>query len=221
MPKCRGLTLVEIMVMIVILMVLAGLILPTLRGSRVNSKRTACANNLNQIGKGLFMYADVPANRIFPTSGTTADPYADPTPMSSLNLLYRGYIADAKVFSCPSKPVAGAALQAVVPTVDGKLPASGPFLSAASCSYGYDPGHSPNDSTAALAADRRLGNANSDNHGPNAGQNVLTGAGTVEFRDSPVHPLGNENGKPIQDDDIYSLSPEPKITRDMDAFIRQ
>lgn len=219
--KHRGLTLVEIMVMIVILMVLTALILPTFRTKERGGRRTACASNLNQIGKGIFMYADVPANGIFPTSGTIADPYADPAPMISLNLLYRGYIADAKVFSCPSKPGNPAALQTIVPTVKGLLPASGPYLSAASCSYGYDPGHSPNDSITALAADRRIGNLNSDNHGPNAGQNVLIGAGTVEFRDSPVHPLGNENGKPIQDADIFSLSPESKITREMDAFIRQ
>src|SRR5687768_9327831 len=95
--KYRGLTLMELMVIIAIIMVLAGLILPVFSGCRTPARRTACGSNLNQIGKALFMYADVPANGIFPTSNTSKDPFADTTPMHSLNLLYRGYIADPRV----------------------------------------------------------------------------------------------------------------------------
>jgi len=215
----QGFTLIELLVVIAIIAILAGLILPVLARARESARRTACGSNLNQIGKGIFMYADVPANGIFPSTSPGPSPYNDGTPMDALNLLYRGYIADAKVFSCPSKPIGPGLISAIVPTVNGKLTTPGTMATA--CSYGYDPGHSPNDSITALAADKQGAGSNSDNHGASAGQNVLIGAGTVEFRDSFLHPLGNEAGTAISDVNIFLEGGNPAgVTIDMDAFIR-
>jgi hypothetical protein len=120
-------------------------------------------------------------------------------------------------------------LNAITPAdKTGRLPKEGTFLSPEISSYGYDAGHSPNDAVAALAADRKGTGKNSDNHGPDAGQNVLIGAGVVEFRVSPVNPLGADaDGKPLVDPDIYSLNAkgndpkQPGIPREMDGYIRQ
>ena len=199
--KPSGLTLIEIMVIIAIIAVLAGLILPVLPRTRGDSRRTSCASNLNQIGKAMFMYADVPANGAFPNIN-------DPGPGGALaawGLLYNKYVADPRVFSCPTMPTPAKDLQAWTP---GQPAPS-------SCTYAYDPSHGPNDAVAAIAADKQGAVKNSDNHGRNAGQNVLIGAGTVEFRDTVINRVGNDE----QDDDIYSFS--SKLAPELESFIRQ
>ena len=49
-------TLIEMLVVIAIIATLAGLLLPVLVSVREQSRRTACLNNLNQVGKGLATY---------------------------------------------------------------------------------------------------------------------------------------------------------------------
>ena len=227
----RGFTLIELLVVIAVINIAAALIMINLPPTHVTARRTACASNLNQLGKACFMYADEPSNgNLLPTCSTTADPYADKTPMLALNLLYDAYIADSRVFSCPSKPTV-ASLSGLTPTQNGKLPASGTFLSAQSCSYGYDPGH--NNSSpgydpghdngspmSVIAADKKGTGENSDNHGSSAGQNVLLGNGGVEWMATPIRKLGpDEKGNPRPDDNIYQL--DPAQPRNMDGYIRQ
>lgn len=107
-------------------------------------------------------------------------------------------------------------LKELTPTELSVLPAKGTFLSPDTCSYGYDPGHSPNDALAALMADRKGAGKNSDNHGASAGQNVLIGAGIIEWRDTPVHKVENK-----EDPDIFAQNPAAQLAREFDAFIRQ
>jgi len=188
--KKHGFTLIELLVVIAIIAILAGLILPVLARARESARRTSCASNLNQIGKAMFMYADVPANSKFPETDGTA--------LESWGLLYNKYVADPRVFSCPSKPTPAKELQAWAPLETVPI----------TCNYAYDKLHGPNDAVAAIAADKKGSSNNSDNHGLDAGQNVLIGAGTVEFRDTIINRVGNNE----QDDDIYaggsSLAPE-------------
>src|SRR5208282_6400648 len=141
----------------------------------------------NALGKACFMYADVPANAMFPTCGKNGDPYADNTPMISLNLLYTAYVADYRCFSCPSKPTIS-----LLSNLSSYGTPGGTFLSAQSCGYGYDPGHSNKDALAAIMADKKGAGANSDNHGPNAGQNVALGNGAVEWMTTPIRKLPND-----------------------------
>jgi type II secretory pathway pseudopilin PulG len=202
----HGLTLVEVIVLAVIVLVTAALVLPTLASNKTGGRRTSCASNLNQIGKAMFMYADVPGNDVFPTTSTNKDdPFACNAPLAAWGLLYNKYVADPRVFSCPSKPTVSSELQAWMP--GQPVPTS--------CRYAYDPGHSPNDAVASIAGDIKGSGPNSNNHGANEGQNVLIGAGTVEFRDTVINRTGNDE----QDDDIYSLN--PKITRANDGYLRQ
>ncbi len=213
----RGFTLVELLVVTLLALILMVLVLPRLIERRVSGARIACASNLSQIGKALIMYADSAGNNIFPSGSASSDPFADFAPLLALQRLYRGYAADARVFHCPGKKQqAPEELQRVSDWRPGRaieIP-----LTAAACSYGYDPGHRPDDVLAAIAADRANGK-NSRNHGPEGGQNVLFGDGHFELLTSPRHELGQENGRLLVDTDIYGLDKE--LSRALDGYIRQ
>ena len=52
----RGVTLVEILVVVGLIAVLAGILLPSLQAARESVRRTSCSNNLRQLGLALAAY---------------------------------------------------------------------------------------------------------------------------------------------------------------------
>lgn len=67
MNKSHSFTLIELLTVIAIIAILAGLLLPAVNGARAKARNTACLNNLKNIGTAFVSFAD-DHNGNFPTA---------------------------------------------------------------------------------------------------------------------------------------------------------
>jgi competence protein ComGC len=220
-----GLTLLDVIVIIAVLGFAACLLLPTLHHNDGGRRRVGCASNLSQIGKAMIMYADQPNNGMFPSLSTIKDdPYGSSgDAQTALGLLYKQYLNDPRVFSCSTTRLPPARLQRLVAysltSSDWKAMA---FTESDPCSFGYSPGHTQDQSQVIVLADLKGKQQNSDNHGPNVGQNVLRAGGNVEFCTTIVNNMGQSedgSGDFLSDPDIYAPGGLPKHP-ELDSYCR-
>ena len=101
--KKSGFTLLELLVVISIIAILAVSLTPAFSRAREAARRTTCGQAMGQVHKAITMY-EVDYNS-YPTTGTGGTLIYTDKPQDGLNLLYRQYIDDVRVFSCPSNPV--------------------------------------------------------------------------------------------------------------------
>jgi prepilin-type N-terminal cleavage/methylation domain-containing protein len=98
----RAFTLVELLTVIAIIAILAGLLIPTLVGSKERAKRIACMNNLRQLNIAAHLYAGDNAEKL-PHGVTDAGSEYPPLIPSNTWKAFIQY-SSARVMGCPGMP---------------------------------------------------------------------------------------------------------------------
>jgi prepilin-type N-terminal cleavage/methylation domain-containing protein len=105
----RGVTLIELLIVLAIMMLLVTILLPSFARAREATRRTVCVSQLKQIGTGLFSYAFENDNTAPPVMGRIGS-IAPRTLLSrsgeyvNLGLLMaQKSLADPRAFYCPSQ----------------------------------------------------------------------------------------------------------------------
>lgn len=97
-PRRSGFSLIELLVVLSIIVVLAGLLLPTVGIVKSMARSTQCANNLRQLGLACSSYSDDWESSVVPTAWNVKY-WGD-----YLTLYYNDTLGNGNVFkkSCPS-----------------------------------------------------------------------------------------------------------------------
>lgn len=197
--KPTGFTLLELLVVISIIAILAVSLTPAFSRAREAARRTTCGQNLGQIHKAVTMYESDYSQ--YPTIGVGNLGYTAQH-QDCLNLLYRQYVDDPRVFICASQTPKPDLSTVSVSTATG-------FAGKLHSSYGYSPGHTSINSRVIILADKIGAGKNSDNHGKNAGQNILSAGGSVSFMPAP--PGGGSPSNDLGKDDSDTLITDSDI----------
>lgn len=97
--KKRGFSLVELLVVIALIALLAGILFPVFAAAGSQARQSSCASNLKQIGLALVQYAQDHDETMPPTRRNDTGTTTNPTRNTWYNLL-QPYIKNTNVFRC-------------------------------------------------------------------------------------------------------------------------
>jgi prepilin-type N-terminal cleavage/methylation domain-containing protein len=101
----RAFTLIELLVVVAIIATLIAILLPALRSSRIQAKRTACASNLRQAGIAVRSYLGAYNDRLpFASFMPSVGPFPLRTdePIAIADVLMEEIGDEPGVFRCPN-----------------------------------------------------------------------------------------------------------------------
>lgn len=110
MRRQRGLTLVELLIVIAIIAALAGLLFPIFVTIRERARITYCINSLKQVGNALHMYAQDHDGFAPPYTNGPVDPikhFPNANDPALFETAYAPYSKDKQIWYCPLDPFAG------------------------------------------------------------------------------------------------------------------
>lgn len=128
----RGFTLIEILVVIAIVAILAGILFPVFSQAKAKAQQTSCQSNLKQLGSALQIYIQ-DYDESYPPVYIDPQTHVIPDSLQEDNAQWKGlswtervypYVKNEQVYKCPSD---GAPAQ--------RLPVNARFLN----SYAYNP----------------------------------------------------------------------------------
>lgn len=98
----KAFTLVELIAVVAIAGLLAGMLLPALTRAKSKAKTVNCLSNLRQIGIGLALYADNHGGRLPIAEKIPTRPVQTNAPLPAIQMLLHEYVAGATdTFHCP------------------------------------------------------------------------------------------------------------------------
>jgi|ERR1043166_94329 prepilin-type N-terminal cleavage/methylation domain-containing protein len=104
----RGVTLIEILVVIAIIAILAALLLPVVSRAKSRAALTKCISNQKQIATALLLYAEHDPNGAFPSTNLVDDPTVSlQGGKNAITYSYRLFLgpeldAQSEIFRCPA-----------------------------------------------------------------------------------------------------------------------
>ena len=102
MRRRTGFTLIELLVVIAIIAILAAILFPAFARAKENAKRTACMNNMKQVGHAILMYAQDNDETLPYQQGDVCD-WGEPANKATIWIKgVQPYTKTTSVWSCPN-----------------------------------------------------------------------------------------------------------------------